>query len=850
MCPSHTDRRARRGGAWAPVTEAAEVGAAAPTGRGAHRPASGRAAPSATYRLQLQPAFTFAQAGQQADYLAALGVSHAYLSPVLAPAPGSTHGYDVVSHEYLNEELGGAEGFDVLTTALRDNRLRAVVDVVPNHMATPTPAWLNHPWWLLLRDGPDSDHAHWFDVDWSVEDGKVLVPVLGRSLEAVLAAGELILAPDGGHLRDEVVLRYFDHEFPVRAGTEMLDLTDLVAAQCYRLCDWREGTSRLNYRRFFDVTTLAAVRVEEPDVFEHSHRLLLEELRAGTVDGLRIDHPDGLADPAGYLARLADATGGAWVVAEKILEGDEELPDDWRCAGTTGYDALLRVGGVFVDPDGAGPLDDLLTRVLGERQDLPALVLDAKQQVVAQVLQAEVNRLTRLLARILPGEDQVSLRRALEALLVSVDRYRAYLQPGTAADAGQLEVLARAEAEAALLVAPPDRGSVALVAQLARGAEPQQAAAGSFGARRELVVRFQQTCGPVMAKGIEDTTFYRYARLTALNEVGGDPGHLGVDPVELHEFARRRLASWPTTMTTLSTHDTKRSEDVRARLAVLSELPGEWAEWLVHARALAAGHRDAVLDPATEYLLWQTVVGAWPISRDRLQTYATKAVREAKQYTTWTDPDDGYESAVARFVDGLTGDEAVTAHVADWVEGTAEAFRANVLGQKLLQLLVPGVPDVYQGSELVDLRLVDPDNRGVVDFTPRRERLARLDGDALPRDLDDEKLLVTSRALRLRRDHPEWFTGEQATYAAVPGTSPPLLAVARGDGEAPQVVGVVTRLSARLATSGGWRDATLGLPPGRWRDLLTGRGVASGVAAVSDLLADLPVALLVRDAID
>jgi (1->4)-alpha-D-glucan 1-alpha-D-glucosylmutase len=822
-----------------------------PRGPAAHRAAPGRVVPTATYRLQLQPAFTFEQAADEADYLAALGVSHAYLSPVLAPTPGSTHGYDVVSHDYLNEELGGSAGFDRLTTVLRDRGLGAVVDVVPNHMATPTPAWLNHPWWLLLRDGQESDHAEWFDVDWSVEGGKVLVPVLGQQLGAVLAAGELSVAGDGGHLCDEPVLRYFDHEFPIHPGTETLDLPDLVAAQHYRLCDWREGRTRLNYRRFFDVTTLAAIRVEDREVFDHSHRLLLQELRAGTIDGLRIDHPDGLADPAGYLDWLATAGGDAWVVAEKILEGDEELPRNWRCAGTTGYDTLMRVGGVFVDPAGAAPLNDLLDRLLGEAQDLDQMVLDAKRQVVTEVMPAEVNRLMRLVARILPGEDQDPLRRALEALLVAVDRYRAYLEPGRPADAAQLEVLARAEARARDLVGPADRDSVAVTADLARGGRLPQASGDLAAAQRELMVRFQQTCGPVMAKGIEDTTFYRYARLTSLNEVGGDPGRLGIEPTELHDFAARQLATWPTTMTTLSTHDTKRSEDVRARLAVLSELPQEWAEWLDSARALAATHRDPALDPATEYLLWQTAVGTWPISRERLQTYATKAVREAKLHTTWTDPDEGYEAAVARFVDGLTGDPAIAEHASAWLSRTAEASRATILGQKLLQLLVPGVPDVYQGSELVDLRLVDPDNRGTIDYAPRRERLAHLDGAGAPRDLDDEKLLVTSRALRLRREHPEWFTGQQATYAAVPGSSPHLLALARGDAAGPQVVGAVTRLSARLASSGGWSEATLDLPTGPWRDALTGRGVETnqdGAVRVGDLLAGLPVALLVRDA--
>jgi (1->4)-alpha-D-glucan 1-alpha-D-glucosylmutase len=836
------------------VTDVSEVQTGMPQAPGPHRPGPGRVVPTATYRLQVQPVFTFADAAEQADYLAALGVSHLYLSPILAPAPGSTHGYDVVSHEFLNEEAGGAEGFDGLTATARAAGLGLVVDVVPNHMATPTPASLNHPWWFLLRDGRESDHAHWFDVDWEAEDGRVLVPVLGQPLDAVLAAGELSVEDGGGPHGDETVLRYYDHAFPVRAGTESLDLPDLVAAQCYRLTDWREGGSRLNYRRFFDVTTLAAVRVEDPDVFHHTHRLLLEEFGVGTIDGFRIDHPDGLADPSGYLARLADATGDAWVVAEKILEGPEQLPDDWRCAGTTGYDTLLRVQQVFVDPDAEQPLTDLLTEVVEEEQTLDELVRAAKEQVVAQVQDAEVNRLMRLLARIVPDEDQAALRRGLAALLVAMDRYRAYLLPGEPQGHDQLQVLAHAEARAAARVAAADQDAVGIVALLAEGTPLDELDEAAEAAHREFMVRFQQTCGPVMAKGIEDTAFYRYARLTGLNEVGGDPAHLGLAPDALHAFASRQLATWPTTMTSLATHDTKRSEDVRARLSVIAELPQEWAAWVRSTRALAATHRGDRLDPATEYLLLQTAVGAWPIDTDRLQAYATKAVREAKQHTGWIDPDSDYEADVARFVTALTTEPVLVDRVTQWVERAAPAARNTVLGQKLLQLVLPGVPDVYQGTELVDLSLVDPDNRRPVDYALRRERLTRLDSGASPRDLDDEKLLVTSRTLRLRRDHPEWFTGAHATYAAVPTSSDHALAVGRGDTTGTRVVAVVTRLGERLRAEGGWGEARIDLPEGAWVDLLGDRLVspgAGGAVRLADLLDDLPVALLVRhDSLD
>ncbi|MGN6301929.1 MAG: malto-oligosyltrehalose synthase [Angustibacter sp.] len=815
------------------------------------RPAPGRPVPTSTYRLQVHGGFGFDDAAAVADYLAALGVSHSYLSPVLQAAPGSTHGYDVVDHSRLSAEAGGEAAFGRLSEALREQGLGTVVDVVPNHMAVPTPAYLNAQLWSVLRDGPGSPYASWFDVDWSVPDRAILMPVLGSRIGQVIDAGELSLVRDGGPDGDELVLRYYDHQFPVRPGTEDLPLAELVDRQWYRLAHWRVADEELNYRRFFDVDTLAAVRVERPEVFEATHRLLLDLYAAGRLDGWRIDHPDGLADPRGYLERLAEATGDAWVVVEKILEGAEQLPRDWRCAGTTGYDALQRLGGVFVDPAGAAPLSALLTELTGEAEGIEAVVEAAKREVVAQGQYAEVNRLVDLLVAIchddvhLRDHTRRALHDAVVELLVAMDRYRAYVVPGEPTPEASIEVVESAAARARLRLPEHEHDTLDLVRDLVLGLggtdrDPRRA---------ELVVRFQQTCGPVMAKGIEDTAFYRWFRLAGLNEVGGDPEHFGVAPEELHAFFGRLQATWPTSMTTLSTHDTKRAEDVRARLAVLSELSSEWAGLVREARELTTEHRDSALDAATEYLVWQTVAGTWsptdgPIAGERLHAYLDKAVREAKTHTTWTAPDEKYEAAVHRFADAVLTDGSVQDLLAQWAGRTAGAFRVNLLGQKLLQLVAPGVPDVYQGTELVDLSLVDPDNRRPVDYAERRRRLASLDAGQAPSGLDDEKLLVTSRALRLRREHPQWFTGPEAVYVPVATTTGNAIAFGRGDGSGVQVVAVATRLSESLEAYGGWREHTVALPEGRWRAVLTGREVEGGSVRLADLLATLPVALL------
>ena len=815
---------------------------------GAHRPDPGRIVPTATYRLQVHAGFGFDAAAEHTAYLASLGVSHLYLSPVLQAAPGSMHGYDVLDHTRISEEAGGREAFQRLVTACREAGLGIIVDVVPNHMTVPEPTHLNAPFWSLLRDGRRSPYAGWFDVDWVAEEQRILMPVLGGTVEQAIERGDVTLADDGGPTGHEWVLRHYGDEFPVAPGTETLPLHELVEAQAYRLSSWREAGEALNYRRFFDVTSLVAVRVEDPVVFMATHALLLSLNGHGEVDGFRIDHPDGLADPAGYLERLADATGDSWVVVEKILEGEERLPEDWRCAGTTGYDALLRVQQVLTSSAGADALDRLWADAAPDRVALDDVVAEAKRLVVDDVQAAEVDRLMRLVRRVLPGEDLGALRRALEALLISMDRYRAYVVPGRGVDPEQAAVIENAAERARGLLAPSDHDALAVMVALVLGLRLPQALVDSGPAADEFRVRFQQTCGPVMAKGIEDTAYYRWFRLAGANEVGGHPDHLSISADEFHAWCEQLVTTWPTSMTTLTTHDTKRSEDVRARLMALAEDGEGWATWLQTARELAAGHRTEQVDGPTEYLVWQTLVGTWPITGARLEEYLLKAVREAKVHTAWVDGDTEYEDQVVAYAKALFRDPALQRHLDEWTTAHEPSVRANVLSQKLIQLTMPGVPDVYQGCEIVMLSLVDPDNRRPVDWTDRGERLERVLADEPAFDLDDEKLRVTARTLRVRRDLPEVFVGEGTTYAGVPTTSEHALAFARGDADGVRAVTVATRAAGLLAESGGFGDATVTLPAGTWHDVLSDdEAVYDGAEVLlADLLAHRPVALLVR----
>jgi (1->4)-alpha-D-glucan 1-alpha-D-glucosylmutase len=795
-----------------------------------------------TYRLQLQPGFGFDDVAQLAPYLTDLGVSHVYLSPVLQAAPGSTHGYDVVDHATLNVEHGGAEGFDRMVRALRSAGLGVVVDVVPNHMAVPTPESGNQVLWSVLKDGPGSAYAAWFDVDWSAHQ-PVLIPVLGQRIGAVLAAGEVTLDRSG----KEPVLRYHEHVWPVRPGTQDLPLEDLVDAQHYRLAYWRVGDEELNYRRFFDVDTLAAIRVEDPAVFAESHALLIALIDEGKVDGLRIDHPDGLADPRGYLRRLDAATASSWVVVEKILEGEEVLPEDWPCAGTTGYDALRQVDGVLIDPEGLGRLVELHAELGEGLSDLDAIVRDAKREVTKRSLQAEVQRLVEVVEAIgaedirLRDHSKRSLARALIELLVAVPVYRAYVVPGEPPPATAVATIEQAAASAT-----KDAPDVADELETLRGL-----ALGRYGRsvrKDEFVVRFQQTCGPVMAKGVEDTAFYRWYPLVSLCEVGGDPTAHGTGVEAFHAWAVRQQEQWPLAMTTLSTHDTKRSEDLRLRLAVLTELPQAAAaaftefRWAAERHAGRGASGEAVPSAQVEYLVWQNLVGAWPISLERMSGYLQKALREAKQQTSWQVIDEAYETVVQGWLAAVLADPDVVGAIDALVARLAPYARTNTLSAKLVQLTMPGVPDVYQGCEAVDRSLVDPDNRRPVDFAARRVWAGLAAAGA---GTDAEKVLVVRSALRLRRERPSTFgMGAAGTHTPLPGVGPAAghaLAFGRGH----DVITVVTRLPAGLEAAGGWGDTSLTLPTGAWVDRLGGSTYAGDVR-LADLLEALPVALLVR----
>jgi (1->4)-alpha-D-glucan 1-alpha-D-glucosylmutase len=781
-----------------------------------------------------------------------------------------------------------------------------VVDIVPNHAAASA---AHNPFWRdVLARGPLSPHAAFFDIRWDSPDpelrGKVLLPILGEPRAACVQSGRLRVErnPEGA------CLRYFEHDLPLspptrialaaaaagRAGVPSLAtwaglqagrpeaealaslqallfsdrraaaainaeaealgadparLERLLERQHYLPVFWREGSRRINYRRFFDVDQLVGLRVEDEAVFDSVHALPLAWVREGRVCGLRIDHPDGLRDPTAYLERLGRRAPGAWIVVEKILAPAETLNPRWPVAGTTGYDFLNRASGLFVDPRGEAALTRFYREFTGGTGDFEETARRKKRLILDTSLASETGRLVELLLEIgrqrarAAGLSAAGLQEALCELIAGLPVYRTYIQPESGRVApGDHAVLAEAFAQARgrSTGAAPAAWDLIEDILLLRARGP---------AESEFVLRFQQLSGPATAKGVEDTAFYGFNRLIGLNEVGGDPGRFGHSADAFHGFCRHLQSAWPQSMRAVATHDTKRGEDARLRIALLSEIPEAWTQAVARWSRMNAGLKRGGLPEAnSEYFLYQTLVGAWPIDADRLSATLRKAAREAKTHTSWTDPDPGYEAALTAFAGAVLTSPGFMQDFLEFHESLRAPAMAAGLALALIHATAPGVPDIYQGAELWNLSQVDPDNRRPVDFGRRQRLLAELEGmpceAILARAAEGlSKMFVIRQALAVRRSHPRAF-GPQGGYrplAAEGAKAGHLVAFERGG----HVVALAPRLVIGL--QGAWADTAIRLPPGRWLEAMTGARVRGGVRRLEDLLGRFPVALLVRE---
>ena len=933
-------------------------------GRSARPNAGALAAPPprATYRLQFHQGFTFDHAAAIVPYLAQLGVSHVYASPIARARSGSTHGYDIVDHAAINPELGGEEGFLRLSGALRSHGLGLVLDIVPNHMGV---GGSDNGWWLsVLEWGELSPFAKAFDIDWERlgANRKLVIPFLGDRYGDALEKGELKLALDPGEGGFSVW--HWEHRFPIcpltypivldralaasgdlEAHAEVLAIADrlrameteaaperraafpeeaqalkkrlanavaasptladaveravalvngrpglpdsfgtlhrILEAQAYRLAFWRVAASDINYRRFFDINALAGLRVEDPEIFARTHDLVFRLIREGRVQGLRIDHIDGLADPEGYARALQEAAGpGFYVVVEKILEPGEHLRP-WPVAGTSGYDALNVIDGVFADTQTGHAFERLYRHSTELEGVYPALLRQTKAEILELSFASELEVLVSDLKRIADADRRTrdytvnALRRALIEIIARFPVYRSYLGDGEP-DPKDRQLIEGTVKRAKRSSALPDHTVHDFIAAALLGAigaegpgrlDPELA--------RRFRRRFQQLTGPVMAKSLEDTLFYRYVRLLSLNEVGGDPGRFGVTPEEFHAANAERLRAWPHAMIATATHDTKRGEDARARLNALSELPKAWAAaldlWRVAAEPhLAAHDGTAAPDANDRYMLLQTLLGAWPMElldganeagvaafRERMEGYVAKALREAKQHTSWVNVDEAYEAAALGLVRGVL--QPGSSFLKDFrplARRLAYLGMLNGLARTVLKCTLPGVPDTFQGTEFWDLSLVDPDNRRPVDYDARAHGLASGEPPEglLARWSDGRiKQRVLARCLADRAATPALYAGGDYEPLETAGSrAPHLIAFLRTKGDDRLLV-VAPRLLAGLVEEGTpplgmafWEDTRVPVPRGRWRDVVTGVEIEADADghAVGDLFARLPLAVL------
>lgn len=839
----------------------------------------------ATYRLQFRDGMTFERAATVVSYLAELGISHLYASPIFAAAPGSTHGYDVANHQELAPELGGEEGFRLLADALKQHELGLLLDIVPNHMAVSTA----NPWWRdVLKHGRRSRYARHFDIDWKAP--KLLLPVLGEPYGEALAEGKLEIRVE--EQSGEPVLGYFDLTLPLaprsllRAVGENKTIEEAVAqanadtgllhqvheAQVWRLAYWRLAREALTYRRFFEITDLIGVRVEDSAIFADVHQLPLQLVQDGVVDQLRIDHVDGLADPKGYLAQLRAASGLDCILVEKILGPDEELRADWACAGTTGYELARLLTALQVSPQQREAMTRGWTLFTGDNPDFAQQVLAAKRRILTVNLAGELAALVRLAQEIAETDARTrdfgadALRLGIVELAAALPVYRTYID----SDGPSQE----------------DRDLIARAAErVERGREVEDSrvitfltgllleAAGDSPAGRTFITRFQQTTGPLMAKAVEDTVFYRYNRLIALNEVGAEPAEFGLEPADFHAAMARRAEAWPEALSATATHDTKRGEDARARLAVLSEMPQEWAAAVWRWHEAAAGLREELPSgPApsrgAEWLFYQSLAGAWPTGlslqdeaglqelAERLVEFMIKALREAKGRTSWTDQNERYESAVETYVRSLfaPAQRSLLRDVRATVAAIEPAGIVNSLAQLSLKMTLPGVPDIYQGCELLDFSMVDPDNRRPVDFDLRRQLLPELQNmtaaEAMSRWREGlPKFWLLLQLLALRRRNLELVSqGSYQPLEVVGDEAAHVVAFARSLGSQSLLVAVPRLVlrhvepADRSLVSSAFSRTFLRLPnEGRSFRTLAGTTVEAGDLPLSNLWADFPV---------
>jgi (1->4)-alpha-D-glucan 1-alpha-D-glucosylmutase len=935
---------------------------AAVTTQDAQGPQS-RPIPRATYRLQLNRDFGFDDAAALAPYLAELGISHVYCSPYLRARPGSTHGYDIVSHTELNPELGGPEAFARMVEAFRQNGLGQIVDFVPNHMGV---GGADNPQWLdMLEWGRASEFAGWFDVDWEPEApylrDKALVPFLGEQYGAALESGalELLFDADAGAF---AVWAYKTHKLPIcphhyemilgdfhpglerlgdafshlsasgpyfgsraralqaqlaeltardRTAADAVDqalrrfagetgdlsswraLDSLIGLQHWRLAHFRVASDDINYRRFFDVNELARIRMELPELFDHAHALIFRLLADGVLDGLRIDHIDGLLDPKRYCLQLREkAPRPFYLVVEKILARHEDLREDWDVEGATGYEVANLVTGLLLDPAGEEPLTRLYRQFSGNVASFGEIVQASKTRIVENELASELNALAHEVAAIARSNPRTAdftknvLARALKQIIAAFPVYRTYVDESAAPTAADRRDIDWALAQARRRDDAIDPSVFDFLHGLMTGDLVARPRSGfSAIATIRAAMRIQQYSGPVMAKGLEDTAFYRYGRMLALNEVGGNPGGFNVSVSAFHHAMQRRAKQFPHAMTSTATHDSKRGEDVRARLAVLSECPDEWAQQVaIWSRILHAGEVGSPAEPVPdrndEYIFYQLLLGSWPLEisggdRDpalfeafgrRLEGAMVKSMREAKLHTTWAAPNSAYEDGVIAFIRSamdVSRKNAFLESFAAFESRIAEAGMRNGLIQTVLKFTLPGAPDIYQGGELWDLNFVDPDNRRPVDYQRRKQylremrgRSAAMSADALPAMIANWrdgrlKLALTSKLLELRKRSARAF--REGAYEPLPvtgGDANRLCAFARTiDGET--IVVALMLFPLRAWSERSAIDAVIAAPSSTprsaWVDVLTGRRTRArdGAIAARDLFCLLPAAVLI-----